>query len=417
MRKHFILDELHNDRLKEVRGYDGDQLVERYEVVYEKNDKVVGIRPLSIKPLIERSIWEKIFLKKPKPLSQILSVDFIGLIQYIGLINKINTISKIEAIDLISEITNIKKVGFIQPSVSVSNRGQLTNPDFEDFYYEAGRTPTEYVFQGWHDPLGVAKLYTPNRASGRSAITLRKLSTYEQGIFQQLSPPIPVDDIDFLTYMAQNNDPVNDIEIKMRFWYTDGINSTDTNAISGGGGWNMETVTALTSGKFLESMRIWTNDSFATEWDLLCLDALALKYKEEVYQTVRKGSQRGFRFDSLGNWVTNPIVVPAGTTTNVTFSPTIPSYLEFLYLTAWASHTPAVAPYVTTVTDGTHACIQRNLSAGIGTRVYSLDLSSSRFSAQNYGTFNNQISLYLPANAVNNTTWDFEGQYAIYKFS
>ena len=107
MKKHFVFDD--QGKLIEVRGYRDDIVVERWEIVYDESERVVGLRPLKPEDVIPESLWEKVrFWRKPKPLSKILSVDFIGLIQYIGLINKINKISEVTTI---KNIENIKTVG------------------------------------------------------------------------------------------------------------------------------------------------------------------------------------------------------------------------------------------------------------------------------------------------------------------
>ena len=106
MDKHFVIKD---DKLKEVRGYKDDVVCERWEVVYNESDIPVGLRALPIKEIIPQSILDRMkFWRKPKPLTQILSIDFIGLIQYIGLINKINKIKNIELIDEITTIKNIE---------------------------------------------------------------------------------------------------------------------------------------------------------------------------------------------------------------------------------------------------------------------------------------------------------------------
>ena len=103
MKKHFVFDT--EGKLIEVRGYrDDDLVVERWEIVYDESERVVGLRPLKPEEVIPQSILDRMkFWRKPKPLSKILSVDFIGLIQYIGLINKINKIESIGEIGKIGE--------------------------------------------------------------------------------------------------------------------------------------------------------------------------------------------------------------------------------------------------------------------------------------------------------------------------
>ena len=99
--KHYVIK---NDRLEEVRGYKDEVVVERWGIVYNEDDIPIGLRPLPVEEVIPESILDRIkFWRKPKPLTQILSIDFIGLIQYIGLINKIKTIESIGEIKKIGE--------------------------------------------------------------------------------------------------------------------------------------------------------------------------------------------------------------------------------------------------------------------------------------------------------------------------
>lgn len=107
MKKHFVFDD--EGKLIEVRGYrDDDVVVERWEIVYDESERVVGLRPLSPEDVIPQSILDRMkFWRKPKPLTQILSIDFIGLIQYIGMIYKIK---KVVTIEQILEILNIKNI-------------------------------------------------------------------------------------------------------------------------------------------------------------------------------------------------------------------------------------------------------------------------------------------------------------------
>ena len=105
--KHYVFDD--EGKLTEVRGYKDEVVVERWGIVYDEEDKPVGLKPLPVREVIPQSVLDRMkFWRKPKPLTQILSVDFIGLIQYIGLINKINKIKNIELIDEITTIKNIE---------------------------------------------------------------------------------------------------------------------------------------------------------------------------------------------------------------------------------------------------------------------------------------------------------------------
>jgi len=178
-------------------------------------------------------------------------------------------------------IDNLKKIGFISPAIYVGNRGQLMNPDFEEWYHEEGRTPTEYIFQGWTDPEGKAKLHTDNVYTGFSALTLKKGSGSLNGIFQTFSPPIPTNDIDVFTIQCLNLDEVQSGEFKIRMFYSDGEKKTEGYVVDElplSGGWDKFDITP-DADKYLTSMRIFTVDDVFTDWDVLILDLLSLRYK------------------------------------------------------------------------------------------------------------------------------------------
>ena len=133
--KHFVFDD--EGKLTEVRGYKDEVVVERWGIVYDEEDKPVGLKPLPVKEVIPQSILDRIkFWRKPKPLTQILSIDFIGLIQYIGMIYKIKKVVTIEEIEKILEIINIKKVDVIGEITTIrdltwSPKSLIQNPSFE----------------------------------------------------------------------------------------------------------------------------------------------------------------------------------------------------------------------------------------------------------------------------------------------
>jgi len=178
-------------------------------------------------------------------------------------------------------IDELKKIGYIAPSIYVGNRGQLMNPDFEEWYYEKGRTPTEYMFQGWIDPSGIAKMYSDNPFTGFSACTLKKGSGIKNGIFQAFSPPIPRNDIDVFTINTLNNDPVDSGVLKIRMFYSDGTASTEAFSLDEGGEWDVWNIVP-DADKYIVVMRIVTTDDVFTEWDVCVIDMLSLRYKETV---------------------------------------------------------------------------------------------------------------------------------------
>ena len=94
---------------KELRYYEHDRLVARLGVILDGDKNFIGLRELSVAEVSPPSWLERLGFKKavqPKRID-ILTVDFIGLINWI---NTIKTIKTIENVDLLKEITTIKNI-------------------------------------------------------------------------------------------------------------------------------------------------------------------------------------------------------------------------------------------------------------------------------------------------------------------
>lgn len=273
MEKHFVFDD--TGKLKEVRGYGDDEVLrERWEVVYDESDRVVGLRPLAPEEVIPSSTWEKIkrFWKKPKPLSQILSIDFIGLIQYIGLINKINEIAtitnikNIESVDLIDQITKILEIINIKNIESVDLIDEITKIGEISTIRDLTHTPKSFItnpffqsgFTGWivtgtvHIiPDGGGIYFDPNVYGS---------------VHQYFPIPLGVDWMSEFYFYLQGVDIDVDL-ITFKYFYTDETSNSESFQVSGK---DAEKKTlSPTSGKYIRFLMIehtLTQKSAYIEW-------------------------------------------------------------------------------------------------------------------------------------------------------
>ena len=99
---------------KELRYYEHDRLTARLGVILDGDKNFIGLRELDVAEVSPPSWLEK--LKQwgkppPKPRINILTVDFIGLINWINTIKTIKTIENIDLVDRIALIDNITNVG------------------------------------------------------------------------------------------------------------------------------------------------------------------------------------------------------------------------------------------------------------------------------------------------------------------
>ena len=250
MKKHFVIK---NDKLEEVRGYNDDDIcIERWEIVYNESDQVVGLRPLSPQEVIPQSILDKIkFWRKPKRLSQILSIDFIGLIQYIGLINKINKIKNIELIDEITTIKNIEHATVDTLTtirdITWSPRSIFQNPTFEQ------------ELAGWY-VFGIVQADTSHMHFGKYAC---KFSDGLLGsIGQHLSICLGVDWFTELYLWLRSSTTGSALEVS--YFYSDGSSGTEILSCTVADSWQRK-VLSPTAGKHLEYIQFahlatYTND-------------------------------------------------------------------------------------------------------------------------------------------------------------
>jgi hypothetical protein len=92
---------------KELRYYEAEKLVARLGTILDGDKNFIGLRELDIEEVSPLSWFDKL-RRKPQPKHiDILTVDFIGLINWI---NTIKTIKTIENIDVVKAITNIVNI-------------------------------------------------------------------------------------------------------------------------------------------------------------------------------------------------------------------------------------------------------------------------------------------------------------------
>ena len=111
---------------KELRYYEHDRLTARLGVILDGDKNFIGLRELDVAEVSPPSWLERLGLKKavqPKRID-ILTVDFIGLINWI---NTIKTIKTIENVDLLKEITTIKNVESVDLIDSITNIDNIAN--------------------------------------------------------------------------------------------------------------------------------------------------------------------------------------------------------------------------------------------------------------------------------------------------
>lgn len=280
--KHFVLDS--SGKLKEVRGYTEGIVSERWEIVYDENDAVVGLRPLDAEELVPQN-WLGRFKKlwrKPKPLSQILSIDFIGLIQYINTINKINTIKtienikNIESVDLIDlitlilEITNIKNVESIDLIDKIDEIGEITT------IRDVTHNPSELIlnpsfeqhFAGWHK-IGAPEI--DSSVAYRSGKSLKFPSGgAAKGVWQPFSIALnPKWWTEF--YFRFRASAISVYVVRIDYYYTDGTSDTEQFSAAAGNTWYKASLSPNTAKK-IESIYIYQNDLNVDLW----VDAITL---------------------------------------------------------------------------------------------------------------------------------------------
>ena len=246
MKKHFVFDD--EGKLIEVRGYrDDDVVVERWEIVYDESERVVGLRPLKPEDVIPQSILDKIkFWRKPKPLSKILSVDFIGLIQYIGLINKINRIGKIDLIDRITLIDEISKIGEVTNIRGLMHRPKevIINSSWEE------------DFVGWF--FGYPELFKIVQGSyvGTKACKIIH-ADYAHSISQTF--PIPICTDWFEKLLFEQLVLLADTGVTVVFYYTEGAPDEWDFPQTSEGTWKLQTLTSPKNGKYVYRIAFFHN--------------------------------------------------------------------------------------------------------------------------------------------------------------
>lgn len=256
--KHFVFDS--DGKLTEVRGYAEGVVNERYEIVYGENDEVVGIRPLNVEDVMPQSWVDKFkrLWRKPKPLAQILSIDFIGLIQYINTINKIKTIENIEniknieSIDLIDKITlidEITKIGEVTAlrDVQQAYSGLILNSSFE-----------QGLVAWYHSGTGAdVELSTLSKYGDYSC----KFPASKYTLIRQNFPiAIGVNWISELYVWLRATATGNCLNVT--YQYTDTTNSAETLNLASSDTWTKKTLSP-TAGKYIEAIWFYHSDAYA----------------------------------------------------------------------------------------------------------------------------------------------------------
>ena len=164
----------------------------------------------------------------------------------------------------------------LMAGVGVTNRGQIVNGDFEYYRMIAGVKK----LLNWSDILGKHKVVGNDPFSGLQQITLKQGSGGLNGIHQSFSPSIPTDNIADFT-IAWRNDDFTTGTFKIELYYSDGTTSVQTITCAFSVVWQKEDVTYDAS-KFIVGIRLFTDHATFAEWDKLNLDALSLRYREEL---------------------------------------------------------------------------------------------------------------------------------------
>ena len=230
-----------NDRLEEVRGYKDEVVVERWGIVYNEDDIPVGLKPLPVKEVIPQSILDKMkFWRKPKPLTQILSIDFIGLIQYIGMINKIK---KVVTIEEILEILNIKKVDVI---------GEITT------IRDITLSPKSFIMNHRFSQGKVGWLIAGGEIKDDGDFAFKHYIHWdsdEEGWLDQMFP-IPLG-IDWLTefYCFVRSPVITTDLVRFTFGYTDFTSSNQILQVTVANTWEKKVLNP-TAGKFMDELKI-----------------------------------------------------------------------------------------------------------------------------------------------------------------
>lgn len=192
----------------ELRYYEAEKLVARLGTILDTDGNFIGLRELDVEEVSPSSWFERnIFKKQPQKHVDILTVDFIGLINWINTIKTIKNIENIESIDLIDSITSITEILEIDRIKNIESAWISTNPIRNPNFLSG--------FDGWlrqdttnitlEDEASFGKMVKFNSAAGF--------------LYQFLATNNDV--FDTLTFWAYKP-AVGGADILLRFMYTDG---------------------------------------------------------------------------------------------------------------------------------------------------------------------------------------------------
>ena len=215
---------------KELRYYEAEKLVARLGTILDGDSNFIGLRELDIEEVSPQSWFDKLRHKPQPKRIDVLTVDFIGLINWINTIKTIKTIENIENIENIEDIENIDRI-HIAPNNLIHN-GEFAIGNLE----------------GWESEF--AAVSTTQKHSGSYSCDIQSnVASGSAGSIWQYLPNVLSD---VLTLSLWHFSDVTDTVV-VNVYYTDGTSSQTTD--NGTGVWAFKVIT-LTAGKRLKYVHI-----------------------------------------------------------------------------------------------------------------------------------------------------------------
>jgi len=188
---------------------------------------------------------------------------------------------------------------FYLPPTSVWNIGQVVNGDFEVVDV---LNPDD--IHGWLIGELGAQWSNVNYFSGLKSCTIKKTQTALGGLHQAFSPSIPTKDIEDFSIMVYSHDRTTDGTLKVRLKYSDGTESIQDVNVPYNRVWTKRDLTYhVFEDKFITSIRIWTEDTLFTNFNILYIDMLTLKYKQNVKAEVSSVEMGSVFSENIGQLV------------------------------------------------------------------------------------------------------------------
>lgn len=138
---------------KELRYYEAEKLVARLGTILDGDNNFIGLRELDVEAVSPSSWLERakgLFGKQAPKRIDVLTVDFIGLINWINTIKTIKTIEKIESIESVDKV-KIESIESMPNITILGSEGaafQQTAPTAGAYFSPTGVEPP---FVGWVD--------------------------------------------------------------------------------------------------------------------------------------------------------------------------------------------------------------------------------------------------------------------------